>query len=217
MRVPLVIYGAGNPEPIKLVAAIDRAAPTWQLVGFIDDTPEKQGGTFMGFPILGGGERLRELDLAATRFYNNVASSMAARRTVSERMVAAGCRFATLIHPTIDTAFTEIGEGTSIGPWVSVGMSVRIGDHCVVRQLTNIGHEGTFADHVFVGTGVVLAGRVAVGSGAYIGAGSTIRDGVTIGRDSVVAAGAVVVRDVPPGARVAGVPARPMRARGGAL
>jgi acetyltransferase-like isoleucine patch superfamily enzyme len=43
-----------------------------------------------------------------------------------------------------------------------------------------------------------------------VGIGAIIREGITIGAGALVAAGAVVVEEVPPGARVAGVPARPM-------
>jgi len=41
-----------------------------------------------------------------------------------------------------------------------------------------------------------------------IGANAVVLEGVRVGEGAVVAAGAVVIDDVPPGAVVAGVPAR---------
>ena len=40
--------------------------------------------------------------------------------------------------------------------------------------------------------------------------GATVINRISIGAEALVAAGAVVIADVAPGARVAGVPARPM-------
>ena len=72
----------------------------------------------------------------------------------------------------------EIGSGTSIAPWVTVGL--RAGDL----------RGPTIGRHVNVGTGAKLIGPITVGSGAQIGAN------------------AVVVSDVAPRSTVVGVPAR---------
>ncbi|NUR56102.1 MAG: N-acetyltransferase, partial [Acidobacteria bacterium] len=50
-----------------------------------------------------------------------------------------------------------------------------------------------------------------VESRAAIGTNATILGGVRIGEGALIGAGAVVVNDVPPGAIVAGVPARVLR------
>jgi serine acetyltransferase len=54
---------------------------------------------------------------------------------------------------------------------------------------------------------------VAVGERAHVGIGAVVIERIEIGSGALVAAGAVVVRDVPPGGRVAGVPARAMEPR----
>jgi serine acetyltransferase len=57
-------------------------------------------------------------------------------------------------------------------------------------------------------------GRIHIGRQSWIGAGAIILPGVTIGAYSVVGAGSVVNRDVPEDTRVAGVPARIIKAGG---
>ena len=67
----LVIYGAGYPEVVKLVHAINRTGPAWRVVGFVDDTLEP-GSRFMNLPVLGGRDRLAELRDSGAAFVNNV-------------------------------------------------------------------------------------------------------------------------------------------------
>jgi acetyltransferase-like isoleucine patch superfamily enzyme len=53
-------------------------------------------------------------------------------------------------------------------------------------------------------------GPVVIGNNVTIGANCTILPGVVIGDGAVVSAMSLVNRDVPPGARVGGVPIRPL-------
>jgi serine O-acetyltransferase len=52
-----------------------------------------------------------------------------------------------------------------------------------------------------------------VGDRVTLGTGAIVLGGITVGDDAVIGAGAVVLADVPPGAAVAGVPARVIRQR----
>ena len=57
-------------------------------------------------------------------------------------------------------------------------------------------------------------GPIVIGRQAWIGAGAVVLPGVTIGACSVVGAAALVNKDVAPDTRVAGVPARVIKAHG---
>jgi acetyltransferase-like isoleucine patch superfamily enzyme len=70
-----------------------------------------------------------------------------------------------------------------------------------------VGYDATLLCHEFL-QDEYRTGEIHVGERAMIGAGAVVLPGVRIGADAQVAANSLVDRDVPPGATVAGVPAR---------
>ena len=102
MRKKLVLYGASNPCVLKILNAVNRDQPGWDLVGFIDDTQEKQGQNFFDHPILGSKDILETLDQKNTFFFNNVFGSMPGRKKVARVLEEYNCRLTSLITPGTD-------------------------------------------------------------------------------------------------------------------
>lgn len=127
----------------------------------------------------------------------------------------------------------EIGDGTKVGSFVEIQKGAKIGRNCKISSHTFICAGVEIEDEVFVGHNVSFINDkfpaatnvdgsmqteadwkcvpTRVKRRASIGTSATILCGVTIGEGAIVGAGSVVTKDVPPGATVAGVPARILR------
>lgn len=103
-----------------------------------------------------------------------------------------------------DECLLDLAEGIELGPQVTLAERVLILTH------TNVGYK----DHPLQKHFPASAAPVRIEAGSFVGANVTLLPGITVGAGSFVAAGAVVTADVPPGALVAGVPARHVRALG---
>ncbi len=110
----------------------------------------------------------------------------------------------------VAAAVSELGAGVYVGAKAVVQVRASIGEHAIINTGAIIEHECRIGSNVHVAPGGVLGGRVTVGPDTLIGLGARVLPGVRIGSGCVVGAGAVVTGDLPDGARVAGVPARPI-------
>ena len=99
--------------------------------------------------------------------------------------------------------------GFKIGKRVFIGMRCYLDD--VEPHLTRIGNEFAIHGKEQRHTPIVIEDGVYVGLGAILLSGKT---GITLGAGSIVGAGSVVTSSVPPGAVVAGVPAKVLRVKG---
>jgi len=118
-------------------------------------------------------------------------------------------------HPDLVNLYgCQIGEGTTIGPFVEIQRGVIVGQNCTISSHTFICEGVTLEDDVFIGHGVKFVNEkhpranrdnwilppenaILVKKRAMIGTGAIIMPGVTIGVGADVGAGALILDDVP--------------------
>lgn len=204
----LLIYGASYPGTLKIIDAINRQEPLYEVVGYIDDVKFGVQNEFMGHPIVGDAKALDEWSQRDVVVLNNVYSTTSGRKKVAQRIANANLTVIGLVHPGLDTKYVSIGQGCLIMAGVDLGVNSVLDDHSAVKMNSVISHDCRLGEYVFVGPGAVICGHVVIEEGAYIGAGAVIKERTRIGAWATIGMGACVIKDVGHGETVVGNPAR---------
>ncbi len=201
---PLLIFPC-NGNGIEALACLGHE---YRAIGFIDDTPAKQGCDSFGLEIFSrlALERFPEAMVLAVP---GGPASFRQRQAVVESLGIAPSRLARVVHPS-----------AQISPWASLGFNVLvmagvvitsnavIGNHVCLLPNTVVHHDAVVGDWALIGSNVTIAGHVSVGLNSYVGSGTNVMHDITVGAGALVGLGTNVIRDVPAAATAVGNPAR---------
>jgi sugar O-acyltransferase (sialic acid O-acetyltransferase NeuD family) len=215
----LVVFGAsGHGAAISCMLARIGPAPPWRTVAFIDDTPSKHGTKLLGVPVVSYERWLAEL---RSRPCFVAVGNTVSRANIVERLTGGGASFLHVPAAEPDQhGPVNIGAGSLVCPPAFVGPAVSIGRHVQVMPMVSLGHDIQIGSFVTICPGATISGHVVIEDGAFLGAGCVVVNGnaqkpIVVGAWSTVYAGAVVTKSVPTRAKVAGNPARALRALAG--
>ena len=208
---------AVNAQPLLIfpcngngIEALDCLGEAYRCIGFVDDTPDKQGTERHGIPVLPRSALAQHRDAAVLAVPGSPASFRTRGKLIAGLDVPAD-RFARVIHPAARvSSLATIGCNVLIMAGVVVTSNAVIGSHVCILPNTVVHHDAVIGDGSLIGSNVTVAGNTTIGDYCYIGSGTSIINGVHVGDGVLVGLGSNVIRDIPTGTVVAGNPARPI-------
>jgi len=196
----LIILGAGGTafDLIDIAHAMNKIAPTWEIIGYLDDNLNLQDKIIYGYPVLGIIPDSRNFPDAYFASSIGDAYRPRLRKLVREKVPFPNDRFASLIHPTaIISETAQVDPGAIIYGNVTISSMVKVGHDVFLCGNTFLGHECVIGDHSVLSVGNFLASDVHIGDCCYLGVGVMIRHQITVGQNCLIGMGTKVVKDVP--------------------
>jgi len=181
---PILVYG--SQEFGRVVRRlVEDCGRTFQ--GFVDDW-------HTGEDVLGRFDAVIE-KYRPDRFEFVIAvgyKNLTARWGVYQRVLVAGYRVATLIHPSAYVARSaSILDGAMVMAAAAVDVAATLRELAVLWPGAVISHDSEIGENCFVSPNATVCGHCRVGRDSFIGAGAVIVDHVKVPGGAFVKAGSV--------------------------
>lgn len=187
--------------------ALDCIDESFELIGFIDDTLEKQG--LNKFGKVYDRSILKEYPNAKILAVPGSPTSFKIRGKIINELELSEDKFATVIHPkAIISPLAKIGYNTLIMAGVVITSNAVIENHVCILPNSVIHHDTKVGEYTLIGSNVSIAGSTVIESNCYIGSGSKIMNGICISKNTLVGLGTTVLKNLPENSKVVGNPAR---------
>ncbi len=196
----IVLYGSGGMalEVVQLIEDINAIAPSWNILGYIDDFTGAQGENnpvINGYKVLGTNNAIQDFDDSV--YWVIAVSSPTAKKDIHDTIEKYNLKYATLIHPTAKLSKNvTLGEGTIINYGCILSVNAVLGSHVYLNMRSIIGHDTVIKDYSTCLINCIVAGNVVINQGVLLGSNCVIKEKKTIGKNSKISMGSAVFFDV---------------------
>ena len=192
IRKPKLILIGGGGHCLSVIDVIEKENK-YSIIGVLDSSIKQK--TILGYPILGGDEKIPSLIKKNVFFLITVGQikSYSARKKIEEILHKNKAQLAKIISPLAYVSpYTKIEEGTIIMHQAFVNVGAKIGKNCIINTKANIEHGVEIENFCHISTGAMINGNSIVKSGTFVGSNATISNDVVIKKDSIISAGKFV-------------------------
>ena len=192
----IAIYGFGGfgHEVACLINHINRACPTWNLIGYIDDGVEAGTSCKYG-KVLGNCETLNAWDKPISVVI--AIGSTKYLEIVSKRITNPNVDFPNLIAPNVfyfDEESVVMGKGNIITFGCRFSCNIRIGDFNVLNGNVSLGHDACIGNYNVMFPETRISGQATIGDRNFFGARTFVAQCLKLGNDCRYGAGCYVLR-----------------------
>ena len=207
----IIIVGAGNPDIIKLIDAINNIGRSYNILGFLEKNEEMHGKKVGAYEILGGDELIG-------KFKNNISVviNVSAGKIIKHKIIMnllklnTNIEFPNIIHPSIDTKTCIFGQGNVLYDSISLASQITIKDFNIIYPLTCIGHQSIIGSYNLIAANVMIGGRTNIGDNNVFSNSVSLNLGSNVCDDNLIGIGSVVIRDIKESGHYFGYPAKKM-------
>jgi sugar O-acyltransferase (sialic acid O-acetyltransferase NeuD family) len=205
-----VIIGAGDHgrSTLEILREAGRYNGQCDVLGFLDEAPQKLGGVVGGLSVLGDLDWIAASHRPEIRYVIGIADTRVKQR-IARHLADRLLEFVSAVHPSVLMATgVRVAPGAIINAGVAIAYETAIEAHTTINLNATIGHDCIVGRFSTISPGANIAGKVHVGEGCTVGLNSAVGKGLQLGDWSSVGPGTVVMRSVAPGQAVFGNPAR---------
>jgi len=213
MKKIIIIGTSGSSiDILDTIQDINRIAPQYECLGFLDDNAAQHGKEFLGCKVLGAIHLAK--DYPEAYFINGIGSTRTflKKAAILQNTGIPLDKFETIVHPTASVSRSaKLGLGTVIFQNVTITTNVTIGNHVIILPNSVISHDDVIGDYTCIAGGVCISGGVRIGGSCYIGTNSSFIENIVVGNNCLIGMGSTVLKDVEANSVMAGSPARIIR------
>tara|TARA_B100000886_G_C20375252_1_gene471501 strand:- start:316 stop:957 length:642 start_codon:yes stop_codon:yes gene_type:complete len=189
-KILIFSAGASGIEILELINQINKNKKEYDVIGFVDD--EKIKKNIYGIKVFNSKKIPKKKIYAICGIMDPHLREKIINKEIKKRF-----KMVNLIHPnTKIPKSSKLGEGNVIFDNVHISYKVNLGNHCIISNFSDIGHNLQSKDFLTIMPGTILGGNCKIGKKVLFGAGTIVSQNVIIGNNCKIGTSSLISKNL---------------------